>query len=173
MGDVPDWDLIERARHGEMEAYAELVRRYERPVVHFCQRMVGSREDAEDLAQESFVRVYRYVDRLTPSAKFSTLLFGIARNLTLNFMEGTASFVLGTSDVGQYRLNLLDDTSGVVVDAAGNPLPVAGTGDRWTGMAHRCPDRKARNPWLLPRHYTIRRRITGRPGKTAGLAGTC
>jgi|GEM_PF-1198887 MSHA biogenesis protein MshQ len=53
-------------------------------------------------------------------------------NLTLNFTEGTAAFVLGTSDVGQYRLNLLDDTSGVVVDAAGNPLPVAGTGDRWT-----------------------------------------
>ncbi len=53
-------------------------------------------------------------------------------NLTLNFTEGTAAFVLGTSDVGQYRLNLLDDTSGVVVDAAGNPLPVSGTGARWT-----------------------------------------
>lgn len=85
-----DWDLVERARCGEMDAYAELVRRYERPVVHFCQRMVGSREDAEDLAQESFVRVYRYVDRLTPSAKFSTLLFGIARNLTLNFIRDSA-----------------------------------------------------------------------------------
>jgi RNA polymerase sigma-70 factor (ECF subfamily) len=85
-----DWDLVERARCGEMDAYAELIRRYERPVIHFCQRMVGSREDAEDLAQESFVRVYRYVDRLTPSAKFSTLLFGIARNLTLNFIRDSA-----------------------------------------------------------------------------------
>jgi RNA polymerase sigma-70 factor (ECF subfamily) len=49
--------------------------------------MVKSREDAEDIAQESFVRVFRYLDRLTPSAKFSTLLFGIARNLTLNFIR--------------------------------------------------------------------------------------
>ena len=49
--------------------------------------MVGSREDAEDIAQESFVRVYRYLHRLEPQAKFSTLLFGISRNLALNFLR--------------------------------------------------------------------------------------
>ena len=70
-----------------MDAFAELVTRYQRPVIHFCQRMVGSRQDAEDIAQESFVRVYRYLDRLAPAAKFSTLLFGIARNLALNFIR--------------------------------------------------------------------------------------
>lgn len=70
-----------------MDAFTELVRRYELPVVHFCKRMIGSREDAEDIAQESFVRVYRYLSRLQPSAKFSTVLFGIARNLTLNFIR--------------------------------------------------------------------------------------
>jgi RNA polymerase sigma-70 factor (ECF subfamily) len=84
---LPDWDLIASARRGDMDAFAELVRRYERPVVHFCQRMIGSREDAEDIAQESFVRVYRYLGRLRPEAKFSTLLFGIARNLALNFIR--------------------------------------------------------------------------------------
>ncbi len=87
MSDHPDWDLVALAREGDMEAFAELVQRYERPVVHFCQRMIGSREDAEDVAQESFVRVYRYLERLQPSAKFSTLLFGIARNLALNFIR--------------------------------------------------------------------------------------
>lgn len=87
--DIGDWDLVAEARDGDMDAFAELVSRYERPVVHFCYRMIGSREDAEDLAQESFVRVFRYLDRLTPSAKFSTLLFGIARNLTLNFLRDT------------------------------------------------------------------------------------
>jgi RNA polymerase sigma-70 factor (ECF subfamily) len=84
-----DWDLIALARDGDMNAFAELVRRYERPIVHFCQRMIGSREDAQDIAQESFVRVYRYLDRLEPSAKFSTLLFGISRNLALNFLRDT------------------------------------------------------------------------------------
>ena len=87
MSEHSDWDLVALANDGDMDAFAELTRRYQRPVIHFCQRMVKSREDAEDIAQESFIRVFRYLDRLTPVAKFSTLLFGIARNLTLNFIR--------------------------------------------------------------------------------------
>lgn len=87
MSEYSDWDLVARASDGDSAAFAELVERYHRPVVHFTQRMVGSREDAEDIAQESFVRVYRYLHRLEPQAKFSTLLFGISRNLALNFLR--------------------------------------------------------------------------------------
>lgn len=87
MSEHSDWELVALANDGDMDAFAELTRRYQRPIIHFCQRMVKSREDAEDIAQESFIRVFRYLDRLTPSAKFSTLLFGIARNLTLNFIR--------------------------------------------------------------------------------------
>lgn len=87
MRDPSDWDLVAQSREGDMGAFAELVRRHERPVVHFCMRMVGSREDAEDIAQESFVRLFRYRAQLKPSAKFSTLLLGIARNLALNFIR--------------------------------------------------------------------------------------
>ena len=87
MREHSDWDLVALARDGDMGAFAELVERYQRPITNFCQRMVLSREDAEDLAQESFVRIHRYLHRLTPSAKFSTLLFGISRNLTLNFIR--------------------------------------------------------------------------------------
>lgn len=87
MSEYSDWDLVARANEGDSDAFAELVERYHRPVVHFTQRMVGSREDAEDIAQESFVRVYRYLHRLEPQAKFSTLLFGISRNLALNFLR--------------------------------------------------------------------------------------
>jgi len=84
MNGVSDWELASRTREGDMHAFGELVRRYETPVVNFCQRMLGSREDAEDVAQECFLRVYRARGRLRPDAKFSTLLFGIARNLSLN-----------------------------------------------------------------------------------------
>lgn len=82
-----DWNLVAQAQNGDMEAFALLVRRYQVPLVHFVQRMVGSQQDAEDVAQEAFIRVYRYLDRLEPQAKFSTALFGIARNLTLNFLR--------------------------------------------------------------------------------------
>lgn len=85
--ETPDWDLVAAARAGDWEAYAELVRRYERPLVHFCKRMTGSHEDAEELAQETFMRVHRYIKRLTPRAKFSTVIFGFARNLTLNHLR--------------------------------------------------------------------------------------
>jgi RNA polymerase sigma-70 factor, ECF subfamily len=97
MSEVDDWDLVAQAQAGDMEAFATLVERYERPVVNFCQRMLRSREDAEDVAQESFVRVFRYLNRLTPDAKFSTLLFGIARNLTLNFIRDAGRRGRGTT----------------------------------------------------------------------------
>ncbi len=82
--ETSDWELVSRAQDGDTLAFAELVRRYQVPVVHFCQRMIGSLQDAEDIAQECFVRLYRSLSRLTPKAKFTTVLFGIARNLTLN-----------------------------------------------------------------------------------------
>lgn len=84
MTDVSDWELVARARSGQLSAFEDLVRRYQAPLVGFCRRMLGSTQDAEEIAQESFVRVYRFLDRLRPDAKFSTLLFGIARNLALN-----------------------------------------------------------------------------------------
>jgi len=87
MSEVGDWDLVARARSGDTAAFAELVRRYQTPVIHFCLRMTGSIQDAEELAQDTFVRVHRYLARLTPRARFSTLLFGVARNLTLNFLR--------------------------------------------------------------------------------------
>ena len=87
MSEHSDWDLVARARDGDMDSFAVLVERYERPITNFCQRMVRSREDAEDLTQETFVRVHRYLHRLRPEAKFSTLLFGIARNLALNLIR--------------------------------------------------------------------------------------
>ncbi len=85
-----DWQLVERARSGEMRAFTELVSRYQQPLIHFCGRMTGSFEDAQDIAQESFVRIYRHLHRLEPDAKFTTVLFGIARNLTLNFLRDSA-----------------------------------------------------------------------------------
>lgn len=97
MSDVSDWDLVARARDGDMDAFATLVRRYETPLIHFCARMIGSVDDAQDLAQDSFIRVYRYLERLRPDAKFSTVLFGIARNLTLNFLRDSSRRGRGTT----------------------------------------------------------------------------
>lgn len=84
MQHVDDWELVARAQAGDMASFAELVRRYQGPLIHFCARMLNQAQDAEDLAQETFVRLYRHLGRLSPRAKFSTVVFGIARNLALN-----------------------------------------------------------------------------------------
>ncbi len=90
MNNDTDWELVARARAGDANAFVQLVERYQTPVIHFCQRMVGVRQDAEDLAQETFVRVYKHLGTLRKKAEFSTFLFGIARNLALNALRDRA-----------------------------------------------------------------------------------
>jgi RNA polymerase sigma-70 factor, ECF subfamily len=117
MSENSDWELVAMANDGDMNAFTELTQRYQRPIVHFCQRMVKSREDAEDIAQESFVRVFRYLDRLTPSAKFSTLLFGISRNLTLNFIRDAGRRGRGVT----YSINEDETQERILVDESLRP----------------------------------------------------
>lgn len=87
MAERDDWELVAQAQQGDLHAFAALVARYQTPVVHFCQRMTGSIEDAEEVAQECFVRLFRHLARLEPQARFSTVVFGIARNLALNHLR--------------------------------------------------------------------------------------
>ena len=70
-----------------MDAFTQIVRRYQKPIVRFCFRMTGSQSDAEDVAQESFVRLYKALGRLRPDNPFSTVLFSIARNTALNHIR--------------------------------------------------------------------------------------
>ncbi|MBX7254715.1 MAG: sigma-70 family RNA polymerase sigma factor [Candidatus Hydrogenedentes bacterium] len=121
MSDLTDWELVARARSGDMDAFGQLVHRYERPLVHFCYRMVGSQQDAQDIAQDSFVRLYRYLQRLTPDAKFSTVLFGMARNLTLNFLRDSARRGRGRV----LSMTREDDSEVVVEDVGHRPDAVA------------------------------------------------
>jgi RNA polymerase sigma-70 factor (ECF subfamily) len=73
-----------RARRGDVGAFAELVDRYWPPVVGWFVRQLGDRQDAEDLAQEVFLRLYRARRRYRPRAKFSTWLFHVAGNVARN-----------------------------------------------------------------------------------------
>ena len=69
---------------GDEQSFALLLHRYRSPLINFLYRMVLNREQAEDLAQEVFIRVYRARGEYVPSAKFTTWLFRIATNLALN-----------------------------------------------------------------------------------------
>lgn len=79
-----DAALMLRVKQGDATAFAELVDKYKQPVMNLVFRMLRDMTEAEDLAQNVFLQVHRSAHRYEPSAKFSTWLFTIARNLSLN-----------------------------------------------------------------------------------------
>lgn len=87
LANLPDADVAALARQGREAAYRELVRRYERPVFSLIFRMVHDRETAEDLAQDTFVKVLNHIDRYLPEFKFSSWVFKIANNLTIDHLR--------------------------------------------------------------------------------------
>jgi RNA polymerase sigma-70 factor (ECF subfamily) len=84
---LTDHDLVVLAQKGSEKAYRELHGRYQRPVFSLIYRMVRDREQAEDLAQETFVRVFNNIDRYDPAYKFSSWIFKIATNLTIDWIR--------------------------------------------------------------------------------------
>jgi RNA polymerase sigma-70 factor (ECF subfamily) len=87
LGTLPDADVVRLAQQGRELAFRELVRRYERPVFSLVYRMVRDRETAEDLAQDSFVKVLNHIDKYSPEFKFSSWLFKIANNVAIDHLR--------------------------------------------------------------------------------------
>lgn len=71
---------VEQARGGDRRAFSQLVEAYQRPVFNLTYRMLGNPEEAEDAAQETFLRAYSRLHQYKPSHKFSTWIFSIANN---------------------------------------------------------------------------------------------
>ena len=80
----PDAAMMLRVKRGDRAAFAELVDKYKQPVVNFIYRSLRDEIEAEDLAQMVFLQAYKSRTRYKQTAKFSTWLFTIARNLCLN-----------------------------------------------------------------------------------------
>jgi RNA polymerase sigma-70 factor, ECF subfamily len=80
----PDAALMLRVKQGDRGAFEELVEKYRQPVMNLVYRTLPDATEAEDLAQHVFLQVYKSAHRYEVSAKFSTWLFTIARNLCLN-----------------------------------------------------------------------------------------
>ena len=84
--DDPERDirLMEKVRAGDMDAFRELVEAHQHRVIGTVTRMLGDASEAEDLSQQIFVRVWKSAPRWEPTAKFTTWLYTILRNLVFN-----------------------------------------------------------------------------------------
>ena len=87
MDGSPEDGLVGRARKGDREAFAELVRRHARQVYGVVYRMAGDHSDADDLAQEVFMTAWRSIGSFRGVSKFSTWLYRIAVNASLGFLR--------------------------------------------------------------------------------------
>ncbi|MCC7465467.1 MAG: RNA polymerase sigma factor [Saprospiraceae bacterium] len=95
---ITDETLIQQALGGRQAAYAALVARYERYVFTLVVRLVKNREDAHEVAQDAFLRAFRYLPDFRGDARFSTWLYKIVYSTALNFLRKQNPDILSLDD---------------------------------------------------------------------------
>ena len=80
-------DLVKRAQRGDLKAYDELVKRYQQRIYATLYHMTGNHEDANDLAQDAFIKAYAALKSFKGGSSFYTWLYRIAVNKTINFLK--------------------------------------------------------------------------------------
>lgn len=76
--------LVERTKLGDKEAFASIIRKFEKPMYIYCYHILKNKEEAEDALQEIFIRVYEQIHKYRPHMTFSAWLYKIAYNHSLN-----------------------------------------------------------------------------------------
>src|ERR1043166_7299930 len=82
-----EMDLVERAREGDLEAYDELIRRYQERIYATVYHMTSNHEDANDLAQDAFIKAFHALKSFKGGSSFYTWVYRIAVNKTINFLK--------------------------------------------------------------------------------------
>ena len=118
-----DNEIISRVLRGEQNAYAELVNRYQAYVFTLVLRMIKSREDAEEVAQDVFIKAYRSLADFRGESKFSTWLYTIANTTSITFLrkkkldvhslDNEKVFEVADSKDSGFRANLVEQKSRV------------------------------------------------------------
>lgn len=85
--ELPEQDLVERAKEGDLEAYNDLVRRYQVRIYATIYHMTSNHEDANDLAQESFIKAFHALKSFRGNSSFFTWIYRIAVNKTINYLK--------------------------------------------------------------------------------------
>ncbi|HYP49704.1 MAG TPA: sigma-70 family RNA polymerase sigma factor, partial [Pyrinomonadaceae bacterium] len=117
---LSDHALIEATKQGDETAFAEIVSRYRNPITNYLYRLLNDYEEAVDLAQETFVRVYFAAERYHTGYAFSTYLYRIATNLAISEMRRRKRRKL-LSLTGLFQPEHESETAFDPAD--GNPLP--------------------------------------------------
>mgnify|MGYP000989361842 CR=1 FL=1 len=96
-------ELVEKAKKGDILAFEELISAYEIKIFNYCYRMSGNKHDAEDLAQEIFIKVYKNLKTYKGDSSFSTWLYRVAHNTCIDKYRSIKPNVSLTDALGTYE----------------------------------------------------------------------
>lgn len=102
MNNLLDEDLARLAQQGNQDAFAELVRRYEKQIFSMAYRLIGDYDEAADLAQEAFLRIYSQLGRYDPDKKFFSWMYRVAQNTCLNALAKKPANVIPVERAEEY-----------------------------------------------------------------------
>jgi RNA polymerase sigma-70 factor (ECF subfamily) len=104
---INDVDIIKRCQQGDEEAFSQLVKRYQEKVVWIAYQMIGNYEEARDISQEAFIRVYRSISQFNLMSNFYTWLYRIVVNLCIDHLrkQKPINRALSFDDIGEISAN--------------------------------------------------------------------
>lgn len=111
-------ELIEKIKHGNTDAFSQLVKIYEKKAFNFAYRMLSDREEAEDATQEAFLRVFNKIDTFCWNSSFSTWFYTILNNICLDILRkrsrsiNTVSINQSADDEDEFELQVEDNSPG-------------------------------------------------------------
>jgi len=111
---IPDEELVERARHGNQEAFSEIVKRYQNKIYSYASRLVGNRDEAEDLTQEVFIKVYKNLYGFDIKRKFSSWIYRIAHNESVNHIKKRSYFKILSIEQNDFLKNTMSSTENLI-----------------------------------------------------------
>lgn len=122
---LSDEILAVKAKEGDRAAFEELFNRYKKPLLNFIYRLIGSRETAEEVAQEVFIKVYKNLDIFDATKRFASWLYTIARNLTKNAIRDKRYFRDVSLEQPIYGQDEYIELKDVIADPSAQPDTIA------------------------------------------------
>lgn len=109
-----DEQLVEIIRDKDQELYSELVKRYQNKIYFYINRLINHREEAEDLAQDVFIKVFRNLQGFDTNRKFSSWIYRIAHNESVNFIKKKSYFRILSIEQNEFLQNTMASTENII-----------------------------------------------------------
>lgn len=107
MEQLTDAQIIEKVRKGETNLFSELVLRYQNKIFAYIYKIVNQKEEAEDVVQETFIKVYKNINSFDADRKFSSWIYRISHNEAINHLKKYRKATVLSYDGSEYLLNSL------------------------------------------------------------------